>query len=309
MSTTRDRLPSWRPGRTREALLDLLDSVDEVDPARRVAVFDNDGTLWCERPHYPQFDFLVAELRARAASDRSVQERPEYGALLDGDAPRLAELGLVRVALALVELFDGMTPTAFETQVRAFFDRARHPTGRSYRQLAYVPMLELIAALRQVGITPVIATGGGAEFVRAISHDLYGIPPWHVIGTTVTYQVEDRDGVPNPRRTATLLGEANEGAQKVANLHLHLGTRPVLAAGNSAGDAQMLDYVQGADGDGLALLLDHDDPEREFRYDSRAGTFEAEPVMVTAARRGWAVVSMRDDWRVVFGDDHLDVPG
>jgi phosphoserine phosphatase len=295
-----DPLPSWNDGPTKNTLVDLLHGVADIDPARRVAVFDNDGTLWCEKPNYTQFDFLVGELREAVAKAPELRTRPEYAALLDGDAEAMHAVGLIPIALALVELSAGMGPEAFDQRVRAFFDNAVHASGRSYRALTYAPMVELLDALRDVGITPFLVTGGGVEFVRAVCEDLYDIPQWHVVGTTVTYDVDDVDGVPVLRRTAQVLGDPNEGDAKVSNIRLHLGTRPILAAGNSAGDARMLDYSLGADGDGIALLVDHDDDEREYAYESVAGTFEAEPVLETARRRGWTVASMRNDWNRMF---------
>ncbi len=293
-------LPSWREGPARRALVDLLERVDDVPPERRVAVLDNDGTLWCEKPHYPQLDFLVTELRERAASDPSLRADEAYVALLDGDRAAIDRLGLVTIGLRLMELFRGQTPEAFAVRVRGFFDRL-HVTGRPYRDLTYRPMLELLDALRRAGITPMVVSGGGQEFLRAVSLDLYGIPPWHVVGTTVAYEVQGRAGVPVLRRTADLLGDVDEGDAKVANVRLHIGTRPVLAAGNSAGDARMLDFVAADDGDGLALLIDHDDPAREYAYESVAGSFAAAPVLDMAAERHWTVASMRDDWTTVFG--------
>ena len=295
-----DPLPSWRDGLPKQTLLDLLDRVDDVDPARRVAVFDNDGTLWCEKPNYLQLDFLVAQLHDEIGRRPELADRPEYRAVLDGDREAISALGLVRVALALVELFEGTAPDVFDQRVRAFFAEAHHTSGRRYPELTYRPMIELVDALRAVGVVPFIVSGGGTEFMRAVCQELYGIPPWHVVGTAVTYVVGDADGVPTLRRTSHVLGDANEGDVKVSNVRLHLGTRPILAAGNSAGDARMLDYVLGADRDGVALLVNHDDTEREYAYESVAGTFDAAPVLETAARRQWTVASMRDDWTQVF---------
>ncbi len=299
--TIDDLLPSWHDSDARRTIVDLLDDIDQVEPSRRVAVFDNDGTLWCERPAYPQLDFLVRELRRAMAVRPGLADRPEYRALLDGDAAAQAELGLVPIALALIEVFDGEAPAVFGRRVRDFFDTETHPSGRPYRAITYRPMIELLDALRAVGVTPFIVTGGGTEFVRAVSHDLYDIPPWHIVGTTVVHDVDDVDGLPVLHRTARVLGDANEGDVKVANIQLHLGTRPILAAGNSAGDARMLEHALGQDRDGVALLVDHDDAHREYAYESRAATFEATPVLETAAIRGWTVTSMRDDWTTVFG--------
>jgi len=264
-------------------------------------VLDNDGTLWTEKPGYTQFGFLVAELRAAVADDHGLADRSEYAAVLSGDAARIGALGVARVAGALVEVLAARTPEWFEQRVREFM-HTEHPSGRPYSATTYQPMLELLDALRVAGITPFIVTGGGTDFVRAVSEELYAIPPWHVVGSTIMHEViEGHDGAPRLQRTATLLGEANEGDTKVANLQLHLGVRPVLAAGNSAGDARMLEYTTAGDG-GLAVLVDHDDADREYAYVSEAATIEAEPVLDTAAREGWTVVSMRNDWTTVFGD-------
>jgi phosphoserine phosphatase len=303
-------LPSWRPGPARDAVSGFLDAATEVAPRDRVACFDNDGTLWCERPHYVQLDFFIDALRARSAEDPSVASTPEFAALLSGDNAAVGELGLTRIAMALVGLFEGMTPEEFTDRVRAFLDRATHPTlGRPVRATTYRPMLELIEALRRRDFTVCLVTGGGTEFVRAISQDLYGVPPQAVVGTLVTYAYStgptDRDGIPRPllRRTTGMTGEANEGAAKVSNIQAQLGRRPILAAGNSGGDRQMLEWAAAGQGPTLALLIDHDDEHREFRYLSWAETFtEPEPITEVATRQGWTVVSISDDWATVFGN-------
>ena len=311
MSQDPKLLPSWRPGPVRDAVTGFLDAATEVVPRDRVACFDNDGTLWCERPSYVQLDFFIDALRARSAEDSAVASTPEFAALLSGDTTAVAEIGLTRIAMALVGLFEGVTPEVFTDRVRDFVARATHPTlGVPVRATTYRPMLELIDALRQLDFTVGLVTGGGTEFVRAISQDLYGVPPEAVVGTLVTYaysaEPAGSDGVPRPvlRRTTGLTGEANEGAAKVSNIQAQLGRRPILAAGNSGGDRQMLEWAVGGDGPTLALLVDHDDDQREFRYLSSAETFaETEPITEVATRQGWTVVSMVNDWATVFGDD------
>ncbi len=297
-------LPSWRDGATRSALLEFLDQVDDIPPDERVAVFDNDGTLWCEKPSYVQLDFFVREL-GRAVTDRpELGERAEYRAVLDQDRAALGELGLERVAFALVELCEGMTPGEFGARVDAFFAEARHPErGVPYPQLRYRPMLELIDELRARSFDVGVVTGGGTEFVRAVSQALYGVAPEAVVGSQVGYELVRESGRPVLRRTTQLFGEVNEGAAKISNIQRQLGRRPVVAGGNSPGDAEMLEYATGYDGPSLALLVDHDDAEREYAYESVAGSFESdEAITDTAARLGWTVVSMRDDWSRVFDD-------
>jgi phosphoserine phosphatase len=297
-----DRLTSWRAGPTRERLVAFLDAAKAVPVERRVACLDNDGTLWCERPSYVQLDFFVWLLERRVASDPRVAEQEEYAALLSGDREALAALGLTRLALALTGLCAGLSPEDFTALVASFMAEARHPTlDRPTRTTVYEPMLELLDALRALDFTICVVTGGGTEFVRAVSTDLYGVPPERVVGTLIAYDVVDPDGSPSLARTTRVMGEANEGAAKVSNIQTQLGRRPILGVGNSGGDRQMLAWAASGAGPTLALLLDHDDADREFRYVGAAESFtETEPITDVAARLGWTVVSMARDWETVF---------
>jgi phosphoglycolate phosphatase-like HAD superfamily hydrolase len=301
--TTVDLLPSWRPGTARDDLVTFLDAVLEVHPEDRVACFDNDGTLWCERPSYVQLDFFVDALRARVAEEPEVARVPELAALLAHDERALAAVGLERVALALTSLFAGTSPEGFAVRVREFMSRAEHPTlGRPLRTVVYQPMLELVAALRARDVMVTIVTGGGTEFVRAISQQLYGVPPEAVVGTLIAYEFDrGEDGVPRLLRTGRPAGGANEGAAKVSNIQSQLGRRPLLVAGNSGGDREMLEWAAAGPAPTLALLVDHDDAAREFAYVSSAETFaEPEPITDVAARLGWTVASIATDWETVF---------
>jgi hypothetical protein len=297
-------LQSWRPGAAREAILAFLDAAASVPVEHRVACFDNDGTLWCERPTYVQFDFFVDALRTAVEADHQLAQRPEFAALISGDQTAIGELGLPRIASALTSLFEGLSPEEFVQRVREFLGRADHATlGRPLASVVYSPMLELIAELRRRDFTVCLVTGGGTEFVRAISGELYGVPPQSVVGSLIAYDlVPASDGRgPRLRRTAELVGGANEGAVKVSHIQAQLGVRPILAAGNSGGDREMLEWVAGGEGPTLALLLDHDDADREFAYVGTAATFaEPEPITAVAAREGWTVISMRHDWSEVF---------
>lgn len=226
-----------------------------------------------------------------------------YAAVREQDAGGIENIGLDRIALALVALFEGVEPEIFEKEVRRFFDETRHPdTGLRYDQMLYKPMLELMRELEHRGFTSCIVTGGGTEFVRAISRRVYGVEQERVVGTLVDYVVIPRDGKPVLVRTGRPHGsEANEGEAKISNIQMGLGRRPSLAAGNSPGDADMLEYTNSLDGPSLALLVNHDDADREYAYQSVAGTFDAdEAVEATASRLGWTQISMRDDWSTVF---------
>lgn len=305
MSTADGLLPSWRPGTTRDALLEFLESSSALPVERRLACFDNDGTLWCERPAYPQYDFVVDALRRRSVDDPGLRLRPEFAAVLDEDQAALGDLGLVRVALALVSLFEGLTPEEFVAEVRAFMDRAVNDRlGRPVRTATYQPMLELVDELRRRQFTVAIVSGGGCEFVRAVSRDLYGVPPEAVVGTMIGYTfTRDAAGQPLLRRSSRMVGEVNEGPAKVSAVQTQLGRAPVLAAGNSGGDRELLEWAASGPGPGLALLVDHDDDEREFAYVGSAGSFtDPEPITDVARRLGWTVASMRTDWARVFPD-------
>jgi phosphoglycolate phosphatase-like HAD superfamily hydrolase len=296
-------LPSWRPGVVRDALISFLDAVEKVPTVDRVALFDNDGTLWCERPSYVQLDFFIDALRRKVALDSSSGEREEFAALISGDRAAIAAIGLNRIAAALAGLFEGLAPQEFTARVREFMAGAAHTAlGRPLRSVTYQPMLELLDELRRRDFTVGIVTGGGTEFVRAISDDLYGVPAERVVGTLIDYEfTRDGDTRPALRRTATMLGTANEGPAKVTNIQTQLGRRPILAAGNSGGDREMLEWALAAEGPTLALLIDHDDANREFQYTSTAETIvETEPITDVGARLGWTIVSMARDWDVVF---------
>jgi phosphoglycolate phosphatase-like HAD superfamily hydrolase len=298
-----ERLPSWRPGAVRDAIVTYLDGLDDVPVADRVAYFDNDGTLWCERPAYVQLDFFVDELRRRSDHDVSIGARPEFDAVLRSDAVAMGEVGLEKIAVALAGLFDGISPGQFATLVDDFVDRYRHPLlGVPVSGLVYQPMLELLDELRALDFTIGIVTGGGTEFVRRISEPLYGIPPELVVGTLIGYQFDrDEEGRPTLRRTASLMGRANEGAAKVSQIQTQLGRPPIVAGGNSGGDREMMEWAYAGPHPGLAILVDHDDPDREYAYVGRAQSFvEPEAITDVAARLGWVTVSMARDWLTVF---------
>ncbi len=295
-------LPSWRDGATRSTLLDFLEATDDIAPENRLAVYDNDGTLWCEKPRYTQLDFFVWQLRQSVHQRPALRDVPEFAAVLDGDMAAVTEFGLDRVAGALLGLFEGIEPEAFESCVRAFFTETRHPDhGLRYDQMVYQPMLELMSELERRGFTNCIVSGGGTEFVRAISQRVYGVPQERVVGTLVSYAFERRDGRPVLLRTTDAQGGVNEGAAKIDNIQIALGRRPTLAAGNSPGDAEMLEYTSTGGGPRLAILVNHDDADREYAYESEAGSFvAAERVTGSADRLGWTQISMRDDWNRIF---------
>ncbi|MGI9666939.1 MAG: HAD family hydrolase [Acidimicrobiia bacterium] len=297
-------LPSWRDGATRSAILSFFADVDQIPPAERVAVFDNDGTMWAEKPNYTQLEFLLLQLAAAVAEDPAIGDRPEFAAVLAGDTPAIHALGLERVGTAFLDLFAGITPEAFDGRVASFFADQVHPVrGVPYRQTRYQPMLELMDELRNHGFDFYIVSAGGAEFVRVIGEDFYGVKPEGVVGSQIDYEfTRDHGGRAQLVRTNALVaGGPNEGPMKPPNIQRILGRHPCVAGGNSAGDAEMLEYAKAYDGPSLALLVNHDDGDREYAYESVAGTFAAnEPITDTAIRLGWTVISMKHDWSTVF---------
>ncbi len=307
MSQTTTRA-SWRDGPARAAILDFVQRVSDeagdgyVPPPERVAVFDNDGTLWCERPTYVQAFFLLERLREQAAADDELKARPVVRALLTGDLRAATAHGHEAVIDVLLHTHAGWTADEFAEAARAWLRDARHPgLGTPFRELVYAPMLELLEYLRAHGFRVFIVTGGGIEFLRAASYDIYGVPPDDVVGSAVQLAFERRDGKPVLVRQAAILGSPNEGPPKAVRIQEHIGQRPILAAGNSAGDAAMLEYAEAGPRGALCLVVNHDDGDREYAYAGFAVTDpDAEPIGDTAARRGWTVVSMRDDWARVF---------
>jgi phosphoserine phosphatase len=271
-------------------------------PAARGALFATDGTLWCDRSTYPQAFFLLERLHAQAAADPELAARPVVKALLEGDLRAAMSGGLEPLADVLLRTHAGFTAEEFAAATSAWFGRAVHPRfGVPFTRLAYRPMLELLDLLRRAGFRVFVVTGGGVEFVRAISEEMYGIPPDDVVGTSVELDVERRDGHMVLVRRAALRGRPNEGEPKPANIQAHLGVRPILAAGNSAGDREMLEYATTGSHRGLGLVIDHDDAEREYAYAGASFTDpHADPIGETAGRLGWTIVSMRRDWSAVF---------
>jgi phosphoserine phosphatase len=253
-----------------------------------------------------QLDFFVDALQQRVDQDALLADRPEFAAVLSGDMAAVGEIGLAKVAGALTALFDGQTPEQFGDAVDDFLGRYRHRTlGTMVAGIIYQPMLELLEELRAHDFTIGIVTGGGTEFVRQLSTRCYGVQPGMVVGTLIGYAFgRDSDGKPVVRRTLSHMGDANEGGAKVEHIQAQIGRPPILGAGNSGGDREMLEWAQANRHGGLAILIDHDDSEREFAYQSTAVTFEeAEPITTVGERLGWVVVSMNDDWDTVFAPD------
>jgi phosphoglycolate phosphatase-like HAD superfamily hydrolase len=301
-------LESWNEGPTRAAILDFVARVtaeggpDYVPASERIAVFDNDGTLWCEQPAYLQAFFVLQRLHEQAASDPELADRDVVKALLANDLAAASKGGLGPVVEVLLQTYAGITTEEFESVVSSWLADFRHPRfGTSFENLVYAPMLELLELLRSNGFRVFIVTGGGVDFLRPVAVQLYGVDPDDVIGSAVEVEMERRDGKVVLMRKAALAGSPNEGSPKVTNIHAHIGRRPIVAVGNTAGDREMLEFAHTGEQPSLCLIVNHDDDEREYAYAGGALTSpDAEPILTTAEQFGWTVASIRNDWSRVF---------
>jgi hypothetical protein len=307
-ATTRsaDLLPSWNEGQAKKSLVEFVakvakpDSPDFVPLAERIAVFDNDGTLWTEQPIYTQLQFAIDRVQQLAPSHPEWREKEPFASLLKGDV-RGALAGGERAMLEIVMATHAGTSTdEFEGIVTSWIATARHPaTGRLYSEMVYQPMLEVLSYLRANGFKTFIVSGGGVEFMRPWSERVYGIPPEQVIGSSIKVKWEMRAGVPSLVRLPAIdFIDDKEG--KPVGIHQHIGRRPIAAFGNSDGDLQMLQWTAAGDGPRLALYVHHTDAEREWAYDRQSSVGRLDKGLDEAKSRGWIVVDMRKDWKSVF---------
>ncbi len=300
-------LASWNAGGARQAVLDFVERTvsDDVPVEQRVAVFDNDGTLWCEKPMPIQADFILRRLAEMAQADPELRGRQPWKAAYDRDYAWLGRVlaehyagddkNLPTLAGGILAAFEGISVEDFEAKSDAFLRTTRHPTlGRAYLECAYAPMVKLLGYLDANGFSNYIASGGGRDFMRPISQEVYGIPRHRVIGsaTTLKYTSDGHGGTITHNAEADYL---DDGPQKPIRIWSRTGRRPVLAAGNSNGDISMLEFTAHEDKPVLRLLVLHDDAEREFDY-----TSGAEQALEMADRSGFTVVSMKNDWSTVF---------
>jgi phosphoserine phosphatase len=307
-----DPLPSWHDTDTKKAIVSFVEEVtkkgspDFVPPAERIATFDNDGTLWPSHPMYTQLAFALDRVKALAPRHPEWKTKQPFKAVLDNDLEALAasgEKGMVELVMAS---HAGMSTAEFEAIVTDWLDKARHPRfKRRYTELAYQPMLELLAYLRANGFKTFIVSGGGVEFMRPMTEKVYGIPPEQVVGSTIKTKYEVRDGEPVLMRMPEI-GFIDDKAGKPVGINEFIGRRPIAAFGNSAGDREMLEWTGAGGGARLMMLVFHDDDKREYAYgpanglpDTEFGTFPPS-LMEEAKQKSWVVISMKDDWKTIF---------
>jgi phosphoglycolate phosphatase-like HAD superfamily hydrolase len=300
-----DPLPSWNGGRAKQAILTFVANVTKegspgfVPVAERIATFDNDGTLWAEQPVYFQLLFGIDRIKELAPQHPEWKDKEPFKSVLAGDLKTAFAGG----AKSLVEIVGAgntnITPDEFDQIVKTWTATAKHPkTGRLYTEMVYQPMLEVLAYLRTNGFKTYITSGGGADFMRAFAERVYGIPPEQVIGSVGEVKFEMRDGKPMLIRQAAL-DFFDDNVFKPVAIQRNIGRRPIAAFGNSDGDLQMLQWSCAGSGTRFCLFVRHTDAEREWAYDvSPLGRLEKG--LAEASAKGWTVVDMKKDWKVIF---------
>ncbi|WP_142115648.1 HAD family hydrolase [Bosea sp. AK1] len=300
-------LPSWNDGKAKQAILDFVGKVtqeggpDFVPPERRIATFDNDGTLWAEQPVYFQLQFALDEIRRLAAEKPELKGKEPYRSVLARDLKALSADHGKGLLQAMMTTHTGMTTDAFANIVGNWLDTARHPTKqRRYDEMVYQPQVELLRFLRSQGFKTFIVSGGGVEFMRVFAEKTYGIPPEQVVGSSgvVTYRL-DASGRPDLFKQAKA-EFIDDGPGKPVGINRFIGRRPILAFGNSDGDLQMLQYTAAGNGPRLALIVHHTDAEREWAYDRNSPIGKLDKALDEGRAKGWTIVDMKADWKTVF---------
>lgn len=299
-------LSSWRDTPTKQAILEFVAAVttengsDYVPPSERIAAFDNDGTLWCEQPVPVQIMAMLDGLTQAVQQNSDLGEQPLYRAAVEKDmawfAPYMSNERIPELVGMMLAAGAGETQADFESRVTAWLETARHPRfGTPYTQVIYRPMVELLDFLRANDFRVFIVSGGGMDFVRIFSETIYGIPRENVVGSNMKLSWEYRGGAPVLVRQAGIVEPFNDGPGKPINIQLHVGRPPILVGGNSNGDVPMMEFAAASGKPFLNLLVHHDDAEREYASDH-----SAEQALATAQERHWTIISMKDDFAVVF---------
>ena len=303
-----DPLPAWKAGATKDSIVNFVTAVtdkngpDYVQPSERIATFDNDGTLWSEKPVYFQLLFAIDRIKALAPQHPEWKTQQPFKAVLEDDREALVDAGEKGLLQLVMASHAGMTTTEFSQIVTDWLATAQHPRfKRPYTELVFQPMLELLDYLRANGFKTFIVSGGGIEFMRPWVESVYGIPPEQVVGSSIKTQFEMRDGVP----VLVRLPEVNfidDKAGKPVGINEYIGRRPIAAFGNSDGDLQMLQWTAAGDGPRFMLIVHHTDAEREWAYDRDSHVGRLDKARVEADKNGWTVVDMKRDWKQVYPD-------
>ena len=304
-----DALPSWNDGPTKQQIENFVRKVttegspDYVEPSRRIAVFDNDGTLWVEQPVYSEFFFALDQVKAQGPQHPEWKTTEPFKSALAGDMKGLAASGEKGAAELIAATHAGMTTDEFARRVNEWVSTARHPkTHRVFTEMVYQPMLELLHYLRDNGFKTYIVSGGGQDFMRAWAEAVYGIPPEQVIGSEGELTFELRDGKPVLVKEPTI-ALVDDHAGKPVGIERFIGRKPIFAFGNSDGDQQMLEWTVSGDGARFAGLVHHTDAVREYAYDRKSPVGTLDKALDEATAKGWTVVDMKKDWKAIYPQD------
>jgi phosphoserine phosphatase len=299
-------LPSWNDGKARQSIVEFVAKVTKkgspnfVAPSERIAVFDNDGTLWAEQPMYFQAFFIFDRIKTLAPRHPQWKDKEPFASVLKGDAKSALSGGEHALLELVMASHAGMTTEEFEKIVADWISTAKHPvTGRLYTEMAYQPMLELLAYLRANGFKTFIVSGGGIEFMRPWAERVYGIPSERIIGSSIKTKFETRGGKPVIVRLPEL-NFIDDKAGKPAAIQHHIGRRPIAAFGNSDGDLEMLQWTAAGSRPRFCLIVRHDDAKREWAYDRKSQVGRLDKAWDEAVAKGWTVVSMKGDWKTIF---------
>jgi phosphoserine phosphatase len=300
-----DALPSWNAGATRDGIIDFVVRVstpggaDFVPESERIAVFDNDGTLWSEQPAYFQLLFAIDRVVALAPQHPEWATEEPFASLLKGDMQGALAGGEHAVIQIIMASHAGMTTEEFEKVVRDWIATARHPVSqRPYTEMVYQPMLELLHYFRANGFKTFIVSGGGIEFMRPWTEEIYGIPPEQVVGSSIAVELEVRDGRPVLARLPKF-DFIDDKAGKPVGIHRFIGRHPIAAFGNSDGDLHMLQWTAAGPGANLEVLVHHTDAEREWAYDRSSHIGRLDAALDEAIEKSWLVVDMKRDWKTI----------
>jgi phosphoglycolate phosphatase-like HAD superfamily hydrolase len=301
-----DLLPSWNEGKAKQDIVAFVERVTEqggadfVAEAERIAVFDNDGTLWAEQPLYFQLLFALDRVKLLAPQHPEWSSQVPFASLLKGDVQAALAGGEPAIMQIIMATHSGMTSEEFDRIVRDWVASARHPkTGRLYTEMVYQPMLELLTYLRANGFRTFIVSGGGIDFMRPWTEEIYGIPPEQVVGSSGKTNFEIRDGIPVLMRLPEI-NFIDDKAGKPVGIHQHIGRRPIAAFGNSDGDLQMLQWTCSGASPRFCLYVHHTDAEREWAYDRQSSIGRLDKGLDAASDSGWTVVDMKNDWNRIF---------
>ncbi|MDX1558733.1 MAG: HAD family hydrolase [Marinobacter sp.] len=302
-------LPSWNDSKSKAAIMEFVDRVTEeggtdfVPPAERIAVFDNDGTLWAEKPVYTQLLYAIDQVKDQASSHPEWKDEQPFKGVLENDLEAALAGGEKALLQLIMATHAGLTTEEFKAEVEDWLKTARHPeTGRPYTRMVYQPMLEMLDYLRANGFKTFIVSGGGVELLRVFSEEVYGVPPEQVVGSSIRTEFRMVEGEPVLVKIPEL-NFIDDKAGKPVGINLHIGRRPIAAFGNSDGDLQMLQWTTSGEGPRLGVIVHHTDAEREWAYDRKSHVGKLDEALNQAPDRGWVVVDMKADWGAIYPND------